>query len=167
MSDGATCHYCHKAKCECSPFHFSTEIVCKNCARFVEEIGQLQAENRRLRDELDLWRPLTKEEAQKAYDEAEAVPLSPERIGEIIEKATDPAERLPNSEQAQLVAKIRKLRAALKPFARWAEVRDQNRRECHLSVLSNSVSMITATVTQSGLPTMGDCRAAREALGEA
>jgi hypothetical protein len=45
-------------------------------------------------DELDelLWlarmRPLTAEEAQKAYDEAEDVPMSKERIQEIVDYAT-------------------------------------------------------------------------------
>lgn len=64
------------------------------------------AEIERLTAELYLWRPLTTEEAEKELSEAEAVPFSEERIQEILRRATDPAERIPNSEQAQLVARL-------------------------------------------------------------
>lgn len=75
---------------------------------------------RELEAELTMWRPLTPEEAERALDEAEAVPLSEERIKDIVERALDPGERIPNSEQAQMAVRIRdlaqenkKLRAAI------------------------------------------------------
>lgn len=83
-------------------------------------LDALQAAQR----ELALWRPLTPEEAQKAYDEAEAVPLSEEEVARIMEKVLDPAERITNSEEAQLAARCRKLereRDALRQRAEAAE----------------------------------------------
>jgi hypothetical protein len=78
-----------------------------------EERDAARAEIAELRAELDLWRPLTPEEAERAYAEAEAVPMSEGRIQEILRKAMDPAERLPNNEQVQLTAEVRRLRDAL------------------------------------------------------
>ncbi len=76
-----------------------------------------------LREELAKWKPLTPEEAQKAFDEAKAEPLSDERIAEILRHATDPAYTMPNSEQAQLAVtaerqaeQIKRLRESLE----WA-----------------------------------------------
>ena len=69
---------------------------------------------RELENELAMWRPLTPEEAQKAYDEAVAEPMSDEEIKRIVKAAMDPAERVPNSEQMQLAVKVRELEARLK-----------------------------------------------------
>lgn len=77
----------------------------------LETMEKLVADNTSLRTELDLWRPLTPAEAVKAMDEAEAAPMSEEEIQRIVAKATDPAQRLTNSEQAQLVAENRRLQA--------------------------------------------------------
>lgn len=66
-----------------------------------------------LKAELDKWRPMTNEEAQAAYDAAEAVPISDEEIDRILKFATDPANRCTNSEQAQMVGEIRRLGAKL------------------------------------------------------
>lgn len=84
-----------------------------------EEYARLEAERDRLRDELLLWNPLTPEEAEAALARAEAEPLSEERISEIVARATDPAERLNNSEQSQLVVAITRLREALRSVLRW------------------------------------------------
>lgn len=59
--------------------------------------------------ELEKWRPLTDEEAQAAYDAAEAKPMDEEEVKRIVEFATDPANRLPNGDQAVLVGTVRKL----------------------------------------------------------
>lgn len=67
----------------------------------------------RLKAELDLWRPLTPEEAEKAVAQAQAAPMSDERIAEIVAFATDPAESLNNDEWVQLAAKNRQLRAEI------------------------------------------------------
>ncbi len=77
-------------------------------------LRQLQAqaaELERLRSELALWKPLTPEEAEQAFATAEAAPLPPERIAEIVARATDPAVQLPNSEQDQLVVALRNAQA--------------------------------------------------------
>lgn len=72
----------------------------------IERIEKLEAD-------LKLWRPLTPEEAQKAYDEAEAVPVSEEEIQRIVAFATDPANRCTNNEQMQLAAALKKARKQL------------------------------------------------------
>ena len=74
------------------------------------ERDQLKAEVERLAEELKLWKPLTQEEAERALEEAEAVPMTEAEIAEIVKRATDPAERVTNSEQAQLAAKVKQLR---------------------------------------------------------
>lgn len=62
------------------------------------------------RAELALWKPLTPAEAEMALNEAKAVPWSEDRIREIVTRATDPAEKLPNSHQAQLAAEVDRLK---------------------------------------------------------
>lgn len=74
-------------------------------------VAELLAEVDALKEELAMWRPLTPDEAAKAFAEAEAVPLSEDRIKEILARATDPAEQIPNSEQAQLVVALGKATA--------------------------------------------------------
>lgn len=75
------------------------------------EVRALRERVKALEADLKLWKPLTPEEAEKAMAEAEVAPLPPERIAEIVKRATDPAERITNDEQAQLVARIRALEA--------------------------------------------------------
>jgi len=77
--------------------------------QYRDRIVAMEAELAQCREQLDLWRPLTPEDAQAAYDAAEAEPLSQERIAEIVRKATDPAERLTNNEQAQLAVENARL----------------------------------------------------------
>jgi hypothetical protein len=71
-------------------------------------------ECRRLTDELSLWKPMTPEEAEKAYDEAEAVPMAPGEAEAIVEKMmasiNDPLYRPTEPEYVQLVVEIRRLR---------------------------------------------------------
>ena len=62
----------------------------------------------RLRAEVAKWKPLTHEEAQAAYDAAEAMPFSAEEIERVVAFATDPANRLPNDQQSLLVAEVRR-----------------------------------------------------------
>jgi hypothetical protein len=63
---------------------------------------------RELEAELSLWKPMTHEEAQAAYDAAEAVPMSEEEIKRIMDRVLDPAERMSNRDEATLVAALRK-----------------------------------------------------------
>lgn len=74
-----------------------------------EKLEADAAEIARLTQELDKWRPLTPEEAQKAYDEAEAYPMSEEQIERILDAALDPAEPVSNQDMAQMAAKVRSL----------------------------------------------------------
>jgi hypothetical protein len=77
-------------------------------------IADLEAEVRRLTNELALWKPMTPEEAEKAYDEAEAVPMAPGEAEAIVEKMmasiNDPLYRPTEPEYVQLVVEIRRLR---------------------------------------------------------
>lgn len=63
---------------------------------------------RELRDELDKWRPLAPEEVDKAMDEAEAVPMSEERIKAIVDAALNPAHALTNQEEAQIAVRYQR-----------------------------------------------------------
>lgn len=76
-----------------------------------KQLDELKAEMSRIREELALWRPLTPQEAEQAFNEAEATPLSKEQIVEMVKRAMDPAERLNNSEQARLAVRVKKLEA--------------------------------------------------------
>ena len=78
--------------------------------RVQTRIRDLEGELERLRGELKLWKPLTREEAEAALDAAKGMPMSEERINEIVAFVTDPANTLDNSQQAQLVAEIERLR---------------------------------------------------------
>ncbi len=96
------------------------DIAEEQLRRVVAERDALAVTAERLREELAKWKPLTPEEAQKAFDEAKAEPLSDERIAEILRHATDPAYTMPNSEQAQLAVtaerqaeQIKRLRESL------------------------------------------------------
>jgi hypothetical protein len=66
-----------------------------------------------LRDELKLWKPMTEEEAEAAYEEAEAVPLEPGEIEAMVErmlaKVNDPAYRPTEPEYVRLTYMIQKL----------------------------------------------------------
>lgn len=64
-----------------------------------------------LETELSKWRPLTPDEAQRAYDEAEAVPMSKDEIDRIFEKALDPAYMPTNQESAQMAYRLARLEA--------------------------------------------------------
>ena len=81
--------------------------------KILADLVAARSEVARLRTELDKWRPLTPAEAEAALDAAEAVPLSEDRIREMVAFATDPANTLPNSDQAQLAATVARLRAEL------------------------------------------------------
>ena len=56
---------------------------------------------------------MTPSEAEKSLDDAEAVPLSEDRIREMVAYATDPANSMDNSQQAQLLAKVKRLEREL------------------------------------------------------
>ncbi len=62
-------------------------------------IKKLQAENERLRSELAPFQPMSIEEAEKAYDEAESVPMSEEQIEHGLKYATDPEYRANHLQQ--------------------------------------------------------------------
>lgn len=85
-------------------------------------------ERDRLAAELGLWRPLTPAEADRELDKAESVPMSEEEIARIVAKATDPAERLTNSEQAQLAAENARLAGEVESVKKFMDgVRDAAR----------------------------------------
>ena len=73
----------------------------------------LEAKVEALQLELDKWKPLTPEEAQRAYDEAEAAPISERRMQEILKAALDPATSIPNNEAAQMAVEIKRLKAQI------------------------------------------------------
>lgn len=77
----------------------------------VAHVRRLEAERDQLKADLDLWRPLTHEEAEAAYEAAEAAPMSDEQIRRMVKRALDPAELLPNSEQAQLAVALQRAEA--------------------------------------------------------
>lgn len=96
--------------CHGVPHHPPGTHGAEGC-RIGDRLDWLMAERERLQAELDKWRPLTPEEAQKSFDEAEAVPLSPEEIARIVARITDPVEMLDNSERAQLLVAVPRLQA--------------------------------------------------------
>jgi len=69
-------------------------------------LAELTARAETAEREAALWRPLTPAEAEKALDEAEAVPMTDDEIAAIVKRATDPADWLSNSEQAQLAIRL-------------------------------------------------------------
>jgi hypothetical protein len=123
----------------------------------------LAGENAALRDELKLWKPMTPEEAEAAYAEAEAVPFSDERIAEIVTKVTDPTYRPTEPERVQMAVKVSKLtgeverlREALKPFADYAKVLDENQ----------DLDGLRIGYYYASSPTGADCRRAAALLGD-
>lgn len=85
---------------------------CEKCG-FTPECGITQdgcvgCEIARLREELAMWKPLTTEEAQAAYEAAEAVPMSDDDVQKIVDRVMDHAERMSNRDEATLVATLRK-----------------------------------------------------------
>jgi len=79
----------------------------------VAELEGERAKVKELQGELQLWKPMTPDEAERALNEAKAVPLSEERISEIVKRATDPAERVTNCEQAQLAVEVERMKVEL------------------------------------------------------
>lgn len=71
-------------------------------AIIAEHIAPLEAE-------LKLWKPMTPEQAEAAYEAAEAVPISPEEIDRIVSQVTDPTYQPTEPEHVLLAAKIRQL----------------------------------------------------------
>lgn len=107
---------------------------------------------RELEAKLAKWKPLTPEEAEKAYDEAVAVPMSEDEINRIVKAAMDPAERLPNSEQMQLAARLRELEAKLAEYHKSAPLCDEHKPSggarsgcmvCGLMSLTHALSRIS------------------------
>ena len=67
---------------------------------------------RELEAELAKWKPLTNEEAERAYAEAEAVPVSKEEHDRIVKAMLDPTYHPSNTERAVLTVKrVRELEA--------------------------------------------------------
>lgn len=88
---------------------FQKKTIAVFLAMEMEYTDRLEKENERLQAELDQWRPLTPEEAEKALEEAKAEPLSEEHIQSILAKALDPAYLPTNFEQMHLGAKVEAL----------------------------------------------------------
>jgi DNA-directed RNA polymerase subunit F len=144
----------------------------ETCLAVVDEIARLRAENAALAKELQLWKPLTPAEAQAAFDEAEAMPLSDERIDEIVAFATDPAERLPNSQQAQLAAKVKRLQKTLQN--RDCEIEQLTKRwsaerQAHAITVAENDAMAAAlaTIKTGEYDNAHDCKAAARIAADA
>ena len=67
---------------------------------------------------------------------------------------------------AALANRIAALRAALRPFAAWAQKRDERRCRAFMQPLPDSKPLVDADVTWIDVPTMGDCRKAAQVLGD-
>lgn len=85
------------------------------------------------------------EEAEAALNEAETVPLSEDRISEIVKFATDPGNKCDNNEQAQLAAAVKRLRervaaleAALGTEQSMHQAWRKRAEECEALVLAHS-----------------------------
>lgn len=92
---------------------YGAVLTSPNPLEVYRNIKALAAEISRLNDELEMWRPLTPKEAEKAFDDAKAAPMSEDDIKRIVAAALDPANTLPNSEQMQLAVDNRRLNLLL------------------------------------------------------
>lgn len=90
--------------------------------------------------ELKLWKPMTPEEAEAALDAAEGIPISDEEIERMVEFATNPANRLPESDQIMMAAKIKQLTTE----------RDRLNEEC--SRLQSALDEIATQCQHEGQP---------------
>lgn len=96
--------------------------------RVTAERDKLQKQLTDAEEELKLWKPMTYEEAEAAIDAAEAVPISQERIEQIVAQVTDPTYRPTEAEHVQLAVKVKllrlqvdMLRASLQESNEWRE----------------------------------------------
>ena len=76
--------------------------------RYVDKLEGRIAE---LEAELKLWRPMTSKEAEEAFANAKAEPMSEEQIQRIMKRVLDPAERVDNIGQTAMAVKIQELEA--------------------------------------------------------
>lgn len=67
-----------------------------------------------LESELKMWKPMTPEEAEAAYEAAESVPISDDEINAIVSKVTDPLYRPSEPEHVLMAARIRQLESQVK-----------------------------------------------------
>ena len=72
---------------------------------------QLRKRVQDLEAELKLWKPLTPEEADRAFEEAEAIPISDEEIEALVAKVTDPAYTPTIPESVKLAVRVSQLEA--------------------------------------------------------
>ncbi len=96
----------------------------------------------------------------------EALGSVPAGVCKLLRSVEDGAwERLSRARTKQLetlTAERDRLRTALQPFARWAERIDAQDAEC--GHMPDEIA-IDGSISRRGMPSMGDCRRAREALG--
>ena len=116
-------------------------------AKIISELLDALAAERDAREaaekELAKWKPLTPEEAEKAYAEAEAVPMSEEGIQRIMKVALDPAATVPNSEQSQLAVRISDLRIQKGLLIARAEAAEKEREQA-ISFLDEAIKAMQA-----------------------
>lgn len=82
-----------------------------------------------LKEELALWKPMTPEEAEAAYEAAESIPMQPEeieaRVNEIFARCEDPAYRPSEPEHIRMLQRVRFLERVNSELerkaARWDE----------------------------------------------
>lgn len=96
-------------------------LAVKRSLADIPALLDLVADRERLREELKLWRPMTPQEAEQAFAEAKAEPMSKERIEEIVKRALDPAECIDNFGTMHMASKIEQ------QAARIAELEADNR----------------------------------------
>lgn len=86
------------------------QFICEERDSATATIASRDAEIAALKSELAMWKPMTPEEAEAAYEAAEAMPISEEEINAIVAKVTDPTYRPTEPEHVLMVAEIRRLR---------------------------------------------------------
>ena len=87
--------------------------VCRIAAegKACNERDAIAARMERAEAELKLWRPMTPEEIEDELENVESVPISDEKIAEMVEKITDPLYRPTEPEYVTLLVKVKQLQA--------------------------------------------------------
>ncbi len=111
-------NHVHVDWCQAGRRDTSTVFQTNEISRLIDIAEEANA----LRDELKLWKPMTPEEADKAFDEAEAVPISDEEVAVIVARVTDPAYCPTEPERVQMAVKIKRQEEEI------ARLREENAR---------------------------------------
>ncbi len=88
------------------------DIIETTSHKYIENKRQLAtvtAERDQALAELKLWKPMTPEEAEAAFDEAVPMPIPDEKIAEMVARITDPSYRPTQPERVLMAARIQQL----------------------------------------------------------